>query len=927
MHWLEARLAIDQTAASGESWKSTGEIVATGHFIELEGVRVNNLRNINLRIRHNALTVVCGVSGSGKSSLAFDTLYAEGQRRYVETFSPSARQFLDRIERPDADRISGLPPAIAIRQQMRFDGPRSTLGTRTEIIESLRVLFARAGQLVCPDCQTPVRSMSAESVASAILEQTPANRMMIGAALLVDHSSYSEVRADLLKSGFTRIIVDGCVTRLEQLESLQDNVEAPRKKKTAKLKAAMTVIVDRLKPDGVKSDRLTESIGTAMKTGDGHCLIFTEMTANTCDRRGVGVQEQIIDGSPWAVQQFSGKRICPGCAREFPEPSPELLSFTSPLGACSECGGTGVTKDGSDTKKGVKQREKRYRKQPDIVCNVCHGTRLNRDAFAMQLRGSTLSEVTAMEIGDLSEWLVETRSRLSPDLQKALKPAFDHVSRRLVFLTGCGMNYLSLDRSMRTLSGGESQRASLTTALGAGLTNTLYVLDEPTAGLHPSDTKQIIAAVRELQQSGNTVVVVEHDPAFILAADEVIEIGPGAGDAGGKIVFQGSPEELHASDTATGTQLRLAERSEESSGGSGYRRPTPATPDSGSEKTLATKSRLPEQWLSLTGVRCHNIDDLSVKIPLGVLCAITGVSGSGKSSLIVDTLYPELCRQLQIPTAPTRDGTVERIEGVECIDNVILLDQSPVQRSRRSIPATWIGVFDDIRGLLAETHEAKKRNFGRGMFSFNSAKGGRCPVCEGRGIVTVAMQFLADIQTTCEECSGRQFRPEVLEIRYRDRTVHEILCMTGDESFVFFNGHHKIQQRLNAMRQAGLGYLRLGQPLSTISGGEAQRLRIAAMLAGIPLEDGEVAAKNRKAAVLTGLGRTLFLLDEPCNGLHLQDIERLRTCLDFLLQTGHSVIVIDHDPALISHASHVIQLGPGPGRHGGRIVSSLNSAR
>jgi excinuclease ABC subunit A len=911
---------IDQTAAGGESRTSTGEIVATGHFIELEGVRVNNLRNINLRIRHNALTVICGVSGSGKSSLAFDTLYAEGQRRYVETFSPSARQFLDRIERPDADHISGLPPAIAIRQQMRFDGPRSTLGTRTEIIESLRVLFARAGQLVCPDCQMPVQSMSAESVAFAILEQTPADRMMIGTALHVDHSSYPEVRAELLKSGFTRIIVDGCVTRLEQLESLEPIIATSRKK-TANLKLALTVIVDRLKPNGVKSDRLTESIGTAMKIGDGHCLVFTETTADTGRLRGVGIQEQVIDGTVWAVQQFSGKRVCPGCAREFPEASPELLSFTSPLGACSECGGTGVTKADVVIGNGIKQRgRKKIRQQPEVICSHCCGTRLNADAAAIHLHGPTLSAVTAMEIGDLTKWLTEVRPALSEDLQAALNPAFEHAGRRLAFLTGCGMNYLSLDRSMRTLSGGESQRASLTTALGAGLTNTLYVLDEPTAGLHPSDTRQIIAAVRKLQKSGNTVVVVEHDPEFILAADEVIEIGPGAGDAGGRIVFQGSPDELHVSDTATGTQLRCTERSEGSPEVSGYRPPIPATPEPESEKTLGAKNRQPEQWLTLTGVRCHNIEGLSVRIPLGVLCAITGVSGSGKSSLIVDTLYPELCRQLQIPTAPTGDGTVERIDGVEFIDNVVLLDQSPVQRSRRSIPATWVGVFDDIRTLLAETHEAKKRNFGRGMFSFNSAKGGRCPVCEGRGVVTVAMQFLADIQTTCEECNGRQFRPEVLEIRYRDRTVHEILCMTGDESFVFFNGHHKIQQRLNAMRQAGLGYLRLGQPLSTISGGEAQRLRIAAMLAGIPLEDGEVAAKNRKVAALTGLGRTLFLLDEPCNGLHLQDVERLRTCLNFLLQTGHSVIVIEHDSALISHASHVIQLGPGPGQHGGRIV-------
>lgn len=873
--------------------------MAIRRFIELEGVRVNNLQNISLKIRHNALTVICGVSGSGKSSLAFDTLYAEGQRRYVETFSPSARQFLDRIERPAVDRVTGLPPAIAIRQQIRFDGPRSTLGTRTEIIESLRVIFSRAGRLVCPDCQRPVAAMSPESIAAEVHAPSSSIRMMIGAVIHVAPASYDVLRADLLRQGYTRVIIDGRMTRLDAPYAQPPVRQPSRRRPSAASMMTLTLIIDRLKSDSVTTDRLTESIATAMKVGDGNCVVLTDFEPDSIDRGSVCPPVQ-VDGTPWAARHFSGKRICSGCAREFPEPSPELLSFTSPLGACPECGGTGMLPVAFDTA-GTKKLRKTRTPQKETCCFACLGNRLNRDALAVQFRGLTLPTVAAMEVGDLSAWLTETRTSLPANLQAALQPAFEHASRRLAFLIHCGMTYLSLDRSMRTLSGGESQRASLTTALGSGLINTLYVLDEPTAGLHPSDTKRIIETVRELQKRGNTVVVVEHDPEFMLAADDVVEIGPGAGVSGGTIVFQGTSAELLHADTATAMQLRMS-----------------SIPPQSTSK----QSRQPENWLTLTGVRCHNIKDLSVRIPLGVLCAITGVSGSGKSSLIVDSLYPELCRHLQLSVVSSGSGTIDRIDGFEQIDLVLLLDQSPVRRSQRSIPATWIGVFDEIRVLLSETHEAKKRNFGRGMFSFNSASGGRCPVCEGRGAVTVTMQFLADIQTTCEECGGRRFRPEVLEIRYRDRSVYEILCMTSDEAFTFFNGHHRIQQRLNAVRQVGLGYLRLGQPLSTVSGGEAQRLRIAALLAGIPLEDGDTAAQNRKAGSLSKAGRTLFLLDEPCSGLHLQDIERLRTCLDFLLQTGHSVIVIDHDPALISCADHIIQLGPGAGRLGGMVIES-----
>lgn len=863
--------------------------MASGQFIELEGVRVNNLRNITLKIRHHALTVICGVSGSGKSSLAFDTLYAEGQRRYVETFSPSARQFLDRIERPAVDRISGLPPAIAIRQQIRFDGPRSTLGTRTEILDSLRVIFARSGCLVCPDCQLSVEAMSAEAIAASILAHPSAARMMIGAIVAVDASTSAEVRAELVRNGFTRIIAHGKLLRLEEQEAWPKNSAL-----------SLIVIIDRVKSETVASDRLTESISTAMKTGNGTCVVLTESALG--ERGGVSPSVQVIDNIAWSTQLFSSNRTCAGCARQFPEPSPEFLSFTSPLGACPKCGGTGSSPIVNPDPKS-KGRKKTPTPQLETSCDACNGNRLNRDALAVQLCDTTLPAVLKMEIGDLNVWLAEVSASLPTALQSALWPAFDHANRRIAFLIHCGMNYLSLDRSMKTLSGGESQRASLTSALGSGLVNTLYVLDEPTAGLHPSDTQRIIAAVRELQQRGNSVVVVEHDPEFILAADDVVEIGPGAGDSGGMVIFQGSPDQLRNADTPTATQLRIS---------------------SSNTQVSANKRRVPENWLTLTNVRCHNIDGMSLKIPLGILCAITGVSGSGKSSLVVDSLFPSLCQRLKLPVLPTAEGSIDHIDGVENLDTVLLLDQSPVQRSQRSIPATWIGVFDEVRALLAETHEAKKRNFGRGMFSFNSSSGGRCPVCEGRGVVTVAMQFLADIQTVCEECNGRRFRPEILEIRYRDRSVYEILCMTSDEAFTFFNGHHKIQQRLNAVRQVGLGYLRLGQPLSTISGGEAQRLRIAALLAGIPLEDGGTAAQNRKSAAISGAGRTLFLLDEPCSGLHLQDIECLRKCLDFLIQTGHSVIVIDHDPALISHADHVIQLGPGAGRLGGKIVGNAS---
>ncbi len=862
-------------------------MVSVSRFIELEGGRVHNLQGISIKIAHHALTVVCGLSGSGKSSLAFDTLYAEGQRRYIETFSPSARQFLDRIERPAADRLSGLPPAIAIRQQLRSDGARNTLGTRSEVLDSLRILFAEAGRQFCPTCQIAIDVISAEHAAAEILQKAANCRIQICAVIGFDSTAEKTLVADLVRQGFPRAIVGEKTVRLEDVE-------------LSLAQPPLIVVADRLKADSTAATRIAEAVHNASSLSSAACLVLVE-SAPADGIEPISSETMQVDGIAWQCLRYANRRACPNCARQFPELSADLLNFLSPLGACSDCEGTGQQKK---TPVPLSKRKRTPEKSSlnSAVCESCLGTRLNEDSRNIRWGSKTLPEVGQLELDDLAHWLDAQFSALTAVMKTGLRSVLEHATRRLQFLLQSGLGYLSLDRTMASLSGGEAQRVMLTSALGSGLINTLYVLDEPTAGLHANDTNRIIDCVRNLQRAGNTVIVVEHDPQFILAADEVIEIGPGAGSEGGRVEFQGSVAQLLSAKTLTAEKMRQSQTRTSSN--------------------TATSRRTPEAWLNLQNVQCHNINGLNAALPLGVFCAVTGVSGSGKSSLIVDTLYPAVCQYLQLPLPPEASGRIDGVQGADHIDHVVLLDQSPVLRSRRSIPATWIGVFDDIRILLAETHEARKRNYSRAMFSFNAASGGRCPVCEGRGIVTVAMQFLADIETVCEECSGRRFRPEVLEIRYRGRSVYDILNMTADEAFTFFNGHHRIQQRLNAIRQTGLGYLRLGQPLSTISGGEAQRLRIAAMLAGIPLADGEVAAENRKAAQLAKSGRTLFLLDEPSVGLHMQDIERLLGCINFLLQTGHSVIVIDHDQALISQADWEIEMGPGPGKQGGQVIRS-----
>lgn len=862
----------------------------------LSGVRVNNLQNLSVQIPHNKVTVICGLSGSGKTSLAFDTLYAEGQRRYVETFSPSARQFLDRIERPLVDTITGLPPAIACRQNSLLENSRGTVGSRTDILTSLRILFARFGRLRCPQCGVDVDAATVEKVEDDVRASLQGLncKILICATWLTQNGQEPHAIERLIASGFTRMIIADKLVRMAELPVDQ------------RVPDDSLIVLDRIQSDRA-DDRLAESVKTALDLS-GRCVLLV-------DQKPVAGFEatRAIDGVSWSAQTWTSSAACAQCRIQFPQLSPELFNERSPLGACPDCKGTGEQQLKTPPRKGRKTaaqpRSTTHTKQP---CEACRGDRLNPIARAAEWNEKTLSKWLNLEATEFGIHLHQCLQAVPESTREAIRPIVEHIDQRLGFLNDTGLGYLSMGRSLQTLSGGEAQRVVLTSILGSNLVGTLFVLDEPTTGLHPGDSSKVLACIRSIQQNGNTVVIVEHDLEAIRLADHVIELGPAAGENGGRVVFEGTPLQLNEATTITAEKLREAD--------------TRARERQQSTTSLRIR-RSPEQWLKLSGVNLHNIQNMNVDLPLGVLCAVSGVSGAGKSSLIKDALYPILLKHLHPERAAgdsvlCRPESIAAMSGMEQIESVLLLDQRPIRRSVRSIPATWIGVFDEIRILMAETHEARRRNYSRMMFSFNASKGGRCPVCEGRGIITVPMQFLADVETTCEECRGQRFRPDVIEVRYRDRSIFDILNMTADEAFRFFNGHHRIQSRINAMRQSGLGYLRLGQSLATLSGGESQRLRLAAMLAGIPLTEGETAASNRKSSGLVRSGRTLFLLDEPSCGLHPHDIDALVASLDFLVQTGHSVVVIEHDRQLLQHADWIIELGPGPGRLGGRVVHS-----
>jgi excinuclease ABC subunit A len=809
--------------------------------IELRGVRVNNLKNVDVDLPLRRLSVIAGVSGSGKSSLAFDTLYAEAQRRYLQSFSAYTRQFLERLDRPDADRLDNLPPAVAVGQRFAARGPRATVGTLTEVIEYLRLLFARAGVIVCGSCRQEVHPATVADVIDA------AERLPAGTRFSVAFPSQPEPDADLAawaaalqEEGFVRLQVGGAVVRLGEGE-LPSLGEGPA-----------FVLVDRLEAGRTTTGRLTDSIETAFARGQGRAALLTDAGPLVFDRRP----------------------RCPRCDLEYPPLEPHLFNFDDPLGACPDCAGTGEAR----RPKGRGKKDEDGEPAKAAACPACQGTRLNDMARAVRVGGKTLAELSALPIRELAAFCAALEL---PEGQRAAgKVLLDQIQARLGYLMAVDLGYLSLDRSARSLSTGEAQRVRLTMALGSNLVNALYVLDEPTAGLHPRDTETLLGVLLRLRDSGNTLVLVEHDAEIIRAADSLVDLGPGAGEEGGRVVYQGPPAGvLECDESVTGAFL------------SGRRR-------------IAVPSRrraLNHGSLRLVGARTHNLRDLTVEFPLGVLCVVTGVSGAGKSSLVQETLYPALTRKQDRKAGDTAGGRAE-VFGAGQLGDVVLMDQTPLARTARSNPATYIKVFDDIREVFAETTEARVRNFGPSAFSFNQP-GGRCETCAGQGTLTVDMQFLADVTVTCPDCGGARYQRDILAVKVRGLSIAEVLDLTAREAFRFFRAQPAIERRLRLLLDVGLDYLRLGQAADTLSGGESQRLKLA----------GHLASSRRP--------RCLFLLDEPTTGLHPADVSRLLDCFDRLLQTGHSLIVVEHDLDVIKCADYVIDLGPGAGAEGGRVVA------
>ncbi len=814
--------------------------------IVVTGARVHNLKNIDLEIPRDRFVVITGVSGSGKSTLAFDTLYAEGQRRYLESLAADARQFLRQLERPDVDSIDGLSPAIAVQQKAGSYTPRSTVGTVTEIYDYLRLLFARIGAVTCVQCGRPIVVHTIEQIVDQLLALPAESRIQALAPIVVNRAGdHREQLRELAREGFTRVKIDGVLHELSSEIEL-DEIEFH----------SIDLLVDRLVVrDGVDK-RLADSLELASRFGD----------------QGVKIEVQSSDPSrPPQVMSFSRKLRCTACGLSPPEITPRLFSFNSVYGACSECAGLGVRAKRS-------QRSQSDGAELDAKpCLSCAGTRLRKESLAVKLGGKNIAEVASLPITDAIVFFTELELG---ERQRAVgQKVLGEIINRLRFMTQGGLDYLSLDRRSTTLSGGETQRVRLTKQLGSNLAGVLYILDEPSIGLHQSDNAQLLSLLKQLRDNGNTVIVVEHDQETILAADHIIDMGPGAGVHGGEVVARGAPDELMR-DAHSLTGQYLSGRMQ--------------VPIPGSRRGIT------QGFLEVKGARQHNLKNITVKIPVGVMTCVTGVSGSGKSTLVMDVIYNAVAHRLHRSKLPA--GSFDKLLGWERFDRVIGIDQNPIGRTQRSNPATYTGLYDPVRHLFAQLPEARMRGFKAERFSFN-AKGGRCEACAGDGVVRVDMYFLAELLVTCEVCKGARYNRETLEVRYKGLNIANILALTVNQALELLANIPAVAERLRTLREVGLGYLHLGQPAATLSGGEAQRVKLARQLA-------------RRSS-----GHSLYILDEPTSGLHFDDVKKLLEILHRLTDAGNTIVMVEHNLDVIKNADYVIDLGPEGGAKGGKIVA------
>ncbi len=894
--------------------------------VSVRGARVHNLKNIDVIIPKKSITVITGLSGSGKSSLAVDTIHAEGQRRYLESLSTYARQFLGELKKPDVDSIEGLSPAIAIDQRSVSHNPRSTVGTVTEIYDYLRILYSKIGIPHCPICGLPLQKMSVDEIVKDIMKKMNGKRVHILSPVYTEKKgTFKRELEDLSRKGFVRVEVDGRVARIEEIGLLDKN-----KRHTIK------IVVDRLKVKEELRSRVFDSVEIALRESGG----FLE----------------IKDADSGEIHFYSEKLACPVHRIGFPEINPKLFSFNSPYGACEYCHGIGFTMEidpnavidenlsivdgaiipyrwdgrlkwrvvravenrfgiypdmpfkdmpeeirdfilyGDEHHEGVVPKVKRWYHETESEnmkewiekdflvrknCPVCGGKRLRKEALAVKITGVNIIQFTEMPIERELEFIKKLRASLSQKQSQIVGEVLGEIEKRLQFLMDVGLSYITLDRRVETLSGGEAQRIRLATQIGSGLTGVIYVLDEPTIGLHPRDTHRLIETLRHLRDLGNTVIVVEHDEDVIRSSDWIIDLGPGAGEHGGYVVYQGPVKGIFENppeNSITGKYLTGAVK-----------------------RTLRERRKTSMGVLRLIGARHNNLKNITVEFPLGRFIVITGVSGSGKSSLVMDTLYPALKNALTGSRLPA--GKHEKIEGTGFVDRVISIDQSPIGRTPRSTPATYTKVFDEIRELFAMTPEARARGYTKSRFSFN-LKGGRCEACQGQGYIKIEMLFMPDVYIECDVCHGKRYNSETLEVKYKGKSIADVLEMTVDEALEFFKNIPKIKKILQLLHDVGLGYIRLGQPATTLSGGEAQRVKLASEL--------------KK----TGGGRTVYILDEPTIGLHMDDVQKLVDVLHRLVDKGNTVIVIEHNLDIIASADWVIDLGPEGGDKGGEIVAT-----